>query len=74
MSSLSSLGKSSEMYGSLLTPSVLSKLPSETKERMARDHHDSEWSIDIVMGGLLKEIQVLDMSHQYTGKSGAPPS
>ena len=38
MRSLSSLGKSSETYSSLLTPSVLSKLPVETKKHMARDH------------------------------------
>ena len=68
MRSLSSLGKSSETYGSLLTPSVLSKLPAETRKHMARDHRDTEWSIDDVMTGLLKEIQILDMSHQYTGK------
>ena len=42
MRSLSSLGKSSEAYGSLLTPSVLSKLPTETKKHMARDHPNSE--------------------------------
>ena len=27
-----------------------------------------EWSIDDVMSGLLKEIQILDMSHQYSGR------
>ena len=44
---------------------------------MARDRHNSEWSIDDVMGGLLKEIQILDMSHQYSGRlsmhDGIPP-
>ena len=54
--SLGSLRKSSEMYGSLLIPSVLSKLPTETRKHMAQDHHNSKWSIDDVMGGLLKEI------------------
>ena len=35
MRSLSSLGKSSEAYGSLLTPSVLRTLPTEMKKHMA---------------------------------------
>jgi len=36
---------------------------------MGCDHHNSEWSIEDVVRGLLKEIQILDMSHQYAGKS-----
>ena len=67
MKALTSLGKASESYGVMLAPSVLSKLPVETKKHMACDHHDSEWSIKDIMSGLLKEIQILDMSQQYSG-------
>ena len=45
MRALTSLGKASELYDTMLAPSVLSKLPVETKKHMAHDHHDSEWSI-----------------------------
>ena len=49
MRALTSLDKASESYGIMLVPSVLSKLPVETKKHIACDHHDSEWSIkDIV--------------------------
>ena len=68
MRALTSLGKASDSYGAMLAPSVLSKLPAETKKYMAHDHHDSEWSIKDIMSGLLKEIQILDMSQQYSGK------
>ena len=70
MRALSSLGRSSESYGPLLTTSVLNKLPPEIKKQMARDYHDSECSIEDDMSGLFKEIQILEMSHQYTGKPG----
>ena len=39
MRALTSLGSAPESYSA---PSVLSKLPVETKEHMARDDHDSE--------------------------------
>jgi len=68
MRALLSLGKSSDSYGSLLTSSILAKLPTETKKHMAREHCNSEWSIVDVMAGMLKEIQILEMT-QYTGKS-----
>ena len=67
MRALSSLGKFSDSYGSLLTSSILAKLPIETKKHMAREHCNLEWSIDDVLAGILKEIQILEMS-QCTGK------
>ena len=68
MRALSSLGKSSESYGCLLTSSILSKLPSEIKKHMARENCNSEWTITEVMAGILKEFQIFEMSQQYTGK------
>ena len=56
-----------ELYGAMLAPSVLRKLTVETKERMAHDHHDSEWSIKDIMSGLLKKIQILDINQWYRG-------
>jgi len=54
---LVSLGRASYSYGPLLTTSVLNILPPEIIKHMARDHHDSEWIIEDVMSGLLKEIR-----------------
>ena len=68
MRALSSLGKSSESYGCLLTSSILSKLPSEIKKHMARENCNSEWTIAEVMASILKEIQIFEMSQQYTSK------
>ena len=55
MRALSSLGKSSDSYGSLLTSSILAKLPIETKKHMACEHCNLEWNIDDVLAGILKE-------------------
>ena len=65
---LSSLGQTSDTYGSLLTTSILNKLPVEVKKHMAHEHCNSEWSIDDVMASILKEIQIFEMSQQYTVK------
>ena len=48
MRALSSLGKEPESYGSLLTPIVLTKLPNELKKNLAREHTNSEWTIEIL--------------------------
>ena len=71
MRALSSLGKSSDSYGSLLTSSILAKLPIETKKHMAREHCNLEWTMNDVMASMLKEIQVLEMS-QCVGKLTTP--
>jgi len=47
MRALSSLGKEPESYGSLLTAIVLARLPHEIKKNLAREHTNSEWTIEI---------------------------
>ena len=61
MRALSSLCQPSDSYGPMLSSSILAKLPIETKKRMAREHCNSKWSVNDVMAGLLKEIQILEM-------------
>jgi len=68
MRALSSLGKSSDMYGSLLISSILSKLSTETKKHMAWEYCNLKWSINDVMASMLKEIQIFEMNQHYTGK------
>ena len=57
---LLALGKPTESYGSLLTSVILSKIHSDIKAHMARDHHNSEWTIDELLASILKEIRILE--------------
>ena len=67
MRSFSALGKPSDSYGSLLTSVILGKLSTEIKAGMAQDHYDVEWTIDTLMGSILKEIQIFETG-QYSGR------
>ena len=58
MRSLSALGQSSESYAILLIPSIFSKLPIETKQNMACAHPKAGWSIEGVMAGMRKGVQI----------------
>ena len=60
---LSSLGKPTESYGSLLTSVILNKIPKDIKVHMARDHHDTEWVIDELLASILKEIKSLKQAN-----------
>lgn len=64
MRALSSLEQPPESYGALLTSVILNKLAPETKIHMARDHYDSQWSIDELLASILKEIRIFEASQQ----------
>ena len=68
MRALLSLGKPPENYGSLLTSVILNKLPTEIKARIARDHYNTEWTIDDLLAGILKEIRILEVGQQSSWK------
>ena len=57
---LTSLGKSPESYGALLTPIILGKLPNDIRKNLAREHSNVEWTLDDLRSNLLKEIQILE--------------
>ena len=59
MRGLSSLGKSSDTYGSLLTPIILNKLPNEIKKTLTREHSNAEWTLDTLMRKIMKKLEVL---------------
>ena len=67
MRSLSTLGKTSDSYGTLLSSVILGKLSSDTKTRMARDHYDTEWTVEDLMASILKEIRIFEAG-QHTGR------
>ena len=68
---LSSLGKPTESYGSLLTSVILNKIPKDIKVHMARDHHDTEWVIDELLASILKEIKILEAGQPSNRKSNS---
>ena len=54
---LTSLGKSPESYGALLTPIILGKLPNDIRKNLAREHSNVEQTLDDHRSNLLKEIE-----------------
>ena len=69
MRALLSQGKPTESYGSLLTSVIWSKIPSDIKAHMARDHHNSEWTIDELLASILKELRILKVGQHSSWKS-----
>ena len=57
---LTSLGKSPESYGALLTPIILCKLPTDIRMNLARDHSNMEWTLDDLRSNILRGIQILE--------------
>ena len=53
------------MIYTLLTSSILS---IETKQHMACEHYDTEWSIRDVLAAFRKEVQIFEMSYQHSGE------
>ena len=57
---LSSLGKPENAYGNLLIPMIMSKLTSEVRSNLAREHSNTPWNLSDLMAALQKEIRVLE--------------
>ena len=55
--SLKSLGVISESYGSLLSPVLLNKLPSEMRLIVSREVPEKEWGLDALMKVMGKEVE-----------------
>jgi len=64
---LSSLRKTEDTYGDLLVPIILRKLPTETKQNLARDTATQEWTFSQLM--VVKDIQILETSSSNSYKS-----
>ena len=52
-----SLEKSPESYGALI---ILSKLPSDIRKILAKDHSNMEWNFDDLRSNILRQIQILE--------------
>ena len=69
---MSALGKSPESYGDLLTPIVFGKLPKEVQKIQARDHSNSEWTLDELRSSIIKDIQILETEIYTSGHHDQP--
>ena len=67
--SLSSLGKDIESYGALLVPIILSKLPTDTKKNLARNHPIAEWRLEELQEAIQAEIRIFE-----SGSSNGHPT
>lgn len=59
---LASLGVTSEMYGSLLIPIIMSKLPSDVRLEIARKSTNDVWKIDELLDTIKSEIDARESS------------
>ena len=66
---LASLGVSSEQYGSLLIPIIMSKLPSDIRLLIARKATKEAWTIDDLLTTIKLEIEAREIS-ESTKSSG----
>ena len=60
MRGLESLGQTPEMYGSLLVPVVLDKLPIDIRKNIAREHGRDNLILDNLRKSITKEIEILE--------------
>ena len=61
---LASLGISTEQYGSLLIPIVMSKLPNENQLQVVRNLTDDIWKIEDLLHMIKKEVEAHETSEQ----------
>ena len=57
---LSALGQATTLYGALLVPMILGKLPVDIRKNLAREHSSLEWTLDKLREAITKEIRVLE--------------
>ena len=67
---LESLGQSQEMYGSLLVPVVLEKLPFEIRKSIAREHGTDNLDLQNLRKSITREINILETGHGVTRSEG----
>lgn len=55
---LAALGKTEDLYSTMLVPIILGKLPSDIHRNLACDHGNAEWTILQVKEAILKNISI----------------
>ena len=64
--SLTALGVTHDTYGPLLVSVLLGKLPQDIRKNLARENHNTEWTLDQVRQALLKEIKLLEAGVEFS--------
>ena len=64
--SLESLGTPQDMYGSMLVPTILRKLPAEVRRNLARSHGTEKWTLTELQSSVLQELRILEMGADYS--------
>ena len=67
---LESIGMSSERYGSLMIPIIMSRMPMEITLQVARIVEEKEWDIGQILDIIRKEMEVREFTKQL--KADAP--
>ena len=62
---LLALGWTTALYGALLVPMVLGKLPPDTRRNLAREHSNLEWTIDELRVLLQERYVFLKQAHVF---------
>ena len=65
---LASLGVTSDQYGSLLIPVIMSKLPAEIRLQIARNSKDSVWKIEELLDVIKIEVETREASEMTMAK------
>jgi hypothetical protein len=78
MRGLASLGVSSEQYGSMLIPIIMSKLPTKIRLEIARKSTGDVWKIEELLDTIKTEIEAREVSEgvqssQQPSKKSVPP-
>eukprot|EP00795_Rhopilema_esculentum_P016270 gene16270-biopygen5527 len=66
---LETLGISSERYGSLLVPVIMSRMPAEITLQVARKTSEQIWRIDEILDIIRKEIEAREISRKLDTKT-----
>lgn len=57
---LESLGQCQDSYGTFLVPIVISKLPTDIRKHLAREHGNDNWQIGELRNAINKEITIIE--------------
>ena len=71
--SLESLGTPHDLYESMLIP-ILKKLPQETREKFARGHSNTLWTLTELQRAILQEVRILKVGTDYSTQPGSLPT
>ena len=65
---LECLGQTQDMYGALLVPIIISKLPIEIRKNIAREYDCDNINLKTLRAAIAKEVRVLETGH-FTGST-----